>query len=251
MSLISVIMPYRQKKEYVHKAIKSVIGQTYKKFELIIIFDDEKKDDLSFIKSITKNKKKIKIIINKKNIGAGAARNKGIRKAKGKYIAFIDSDDLWKPNKLEKQIEFIESNKYKFIFSSYLIKNGNKLKISHAKKKINYNDLLKSCDIGLSTVMLKKSILPNNVFPKLNTKEDYVAWLKICKKRITAHGQKDIFVIWNNTKNSLSKPLMRKLIDAFKVYYSYEKLSLITSLIYVFRLSLNYLIKNIKYEYNN
>ena len=251
MSLISVIMPYRQKKEYVHKAIKSVMGQTYKKFELIIIFDDEKKDDLNFIKSITKNKKKIKIIINKKNIGAGAARNKGIKKAKGKYIAFIDSDDFWKPNKLEKQIEFIESNKYKFIFSSYLIKNGNKLKIHYAKKKLNYNDLLKSCDIGLSTVMLEKSIVPNNVFPKLKTKEDYVAWLKICKKRITAHGQKDIFVIWNNTKNSLSKPLKIKLIDAFKVYYFYEKLSLITSLIYVFRLSLNYLIKNIKYEYNN
>jgi teichuronic acid biosynthesis glycosyltransferase TuaG len=251
MSLISVIMPYRQKKEYVHKAIKSVMGQTYKKFELIIIFDDEKKDDLNFIRSITKNKKKIKIIINKKNIGAGAARNKGIRKAKGKYIAFIDSDDFWKPNKLEKQIKFIESNKYKFIFSSYLIKDGNKLKIRYAKKKLNYNDLLKSCDIGLSTVMLEKSIVSKNVFPKLNTKEDYVAWLKICKKRITAHGQKDIFVIWNNTKNSLSKPLMRKLIDAFKVYYSYEKLSLITSLIYVLRLSLNYLIKNFKYEYKN
>ena len=251
MSLISVIMPYRQKKEYVHKAIKSVMGQTYKKFELIIIFDDEKKDDLNFIRSITKNKKKIKIIINKKNIGAGAARNKGIRKAKGKYIAFIDSDDFWKPNKLEKQIKFIESNKYKFIFSSYLIKDGNKLKIRYAKKKLNYNDLLKSCDIGLSTVMLEKSIISKNVFPKLNTKEDYVAWLKICKKKITAHGQNDIFVTWNNTKNSLSKPLMRKLIDAFKVYYSYEKLSLITSLIYVFRLSLNYLIKNIKYEYNN
>ena len=244
-------MPYRQKKEYVHKAIKSVMGQTYKKFELIIIFDDEKKDDLNFIRSITKNKKKIKIIINKKNIGAGAARNKGIRKAKGKYIAFIDSDDFWKPNKLEKQIKFIESNKYKFIFSSYLIKDGNKLKIRYAKKKLNYNDLLKSCDIGLSTVMLEKSIVPKNMFPKLNTKEDYVAWLKICKKKITAHGQKDIFVIWNNTKNSLSKPLMRKLIDAFKVYYSYEKLSLITSLIYVFRLSLNYLIKNFKYEYKN
>jgi teichuronic acid biosynthesis glycosyltransferase TuaG len=251
MSLISVIMPYRQKREYVHKAIKSVLGQTYKKFELIIIFDDEKKDDLNFIKSITKNKKKIKIIINNKNIGAGPARNKGIKKAKGKYIAFIDSDDFWKPNKLEKQIEFIESNKYKFIFSSYLIKNENKLKIRYAKKKLNYNDLLKSCDIGLSTVMLEKSIVPKNVFPKLNTKEDYVAWLKICKKKITAHGQKDIFVIWNNTKNSLSKPLMRKIIDAFKVYYSYEKLSLITSLIFVFRLALNYLIKNIKYEYNN
>ncbi len=115
MSLISVIMPYRQKKEYVHKAIRSVLVQTYKNFELIIIFDDEKKDDLNFIKSITKNKKKIKIIINKKNIGAGASRNKGIKKAKGKYIAFIDSDDFWKPNKLKKQIEFIELNKYPLI----------------------------------------------------------------------------------------------------------------------------------------
>jgi teichuronic acid biosynthesis glycosyltransferase TuaG len=251
MSLISVIMPYRQKREYVHKAIRSVLEQTYKNFELIIIFDDEKKNDLNFIKLITKNKKKIKIIINKKNIGAGAARNKGIKIARGKYIAFIDSDDFWKPNKLKKQIEFIEKNKYKFIFSSYLIKDENKLKIRSAKKKLNYNDLLKSCDIGLSTVMIEKSILPKNLFPKLNTKEDYVAWLKICKKKIAAHGQKDVFVIWNNTKNSLSKPLMRKLIDAFKVYYSYEKLSLITSLIFVFRLSLNYLIKNIKYEYNN
>jgi teichuronic acid biosynthesis glycosyltransferase TuaG len=251
MSLISVIMPYRQKREYVHKAIRSVLEQTYKNFELIIIFDDEKKNDLNFIKLITKNKKKIKIVINKKNIGAGAARNKGIKIARGKYIAFIDSDDFWKPNKLKKQIEFVEKNKYKFIFSSYLIKDENKLKIRSAKKKLNYNDLLKSCDIGLSTVMLEKSIVPKNLFPKLNTKEDYVAWLKICKKEIDAYGQENIFVIWNNTKNSLSKPLMRKLVDAFKVYYSYEKLSLITSLIFVFRLSLNYLIKNIKYEYNN
>ena len=98
---------------------------------------------------------------------------------------------------------------------------------------------------------LEKSIIPKNVFPKLNTKEDYVAWLKICKKKIAAYGQKNVFVIWNNTKNSLSKPFMRKLIDAFKVYYSYEKLPLITSLIFVFRLSLNYLIKNVKYEYKN
>jgi teichuronic acid biosynthesis glycosyltransferase TuaG len=82
--------------------------------------------------------------------------------------------------------------------------------------------------------------------PKLNTKEDYVAWLKICKKEITAYGQENIFVIWNNTKNSLSKSLMRKLIDAFKVYYSYEKLSLIVSLIFVLRLSLNFLMKNVK-----
>jgi teichuronic acid biosynthesis glycosyltransferase TuaG len=246
MSLISVIMPYRQKREYVHRAITSVLEQTYKNFELIIIFDDEKKDDLNFIKLVIKNNKKIKIIINKKNIGAGAARNKGIKIARGKYIAFIDSDDFWKPNKLKKQIEFIEKNKYKFIFSSYLIKDENKLKIRSAKKKLNYNDLLKSCDIGLSTVMLEKSIVPKNLFPKLNTKEDYVAWLKICKKEIAAYGQENIFVIWNNTKNSLSKPLMRKLVDAFKVYYSYEKLSLIISLIFVLRLSLNYLVKNVK-----
>jgi len=122
MSIISIVMPYRQKRDYIHKSVKSVLRQTYKKFELIILYDDSNLNDLDLLKKIAAKDKRIKLIINKKNIGAGLSRNKGINISKGKYIAFLDSDDTWHKNKLKKQINFIKKNNYKFIFCSYLIK---------------------------------------------------------------------------------------------------------------------------------
>jgi teichuronic acid biosynthesis glycosyltransferase TuaG len=243
MSLVSVIMPYKQKRAYVYKSIRSVLKQTYKKFELIIIYDDNNLNDLKFLKKISAKDKRIRLIINNKNIGAGLSRNKGIKISKGKYIAFLDSDDTWYKCKLEKQIKFIKTNKYKFIYSSYLIKKNKINKKRIAKKFINYRELLKSCDIGLSTVMLDRQIVTNKLFPRIKTKEDYVAWLKICKHNITAYGQNDIFTIWTDEKKSLSKSTIRKLLDAFTVYYKYEKLSLLYSIFYVVRLSINYLNK--------
>ena len=94
MSLISVIIPYFRKKKYILKTINSVINQSYKKFEIIIIYDDEEKRDLEFIKKISKKDKRIKLLINKRNYGAGISRNLGIKISKGNYISFIDSDDL-------------------------------------------------------------------------------------------------------------------------------------------------------------
>ena len=119
MALVSVIIPYYKKKKYIWNTVKSVLNQTYKKFEIIIVYDDDEKKDLYLIKEIKKKDKRIKLIINKKNIGAGQSRNKGIKLSKGKYIAFIDSDDLWKKNKLLEQIKVMEKKKYKNI--SYFI----------------------------------------------------------------------------------------------------------------------------------
>ena len=97
MDLVSIIIPYYKKKKYIELAINSVIRQTYTNFELIIIYDDENKEDLNFLKKIIKKDKRIKIYINKKNLGAGPSRNKGIKLSKGSLIAFLDADDLWLP----------------------------------------------------------------------------------------------------------------------------------------------------------
>jgi teichuronic acid biosynthesis glycosyltransferase TuaG len=108
VDLVSIITPYYKKKKYIESAINSVLQQTYKNFELIIIYDDENKEDLNFLKKIIKKDKRIKIYINKKNLGAGRSRNKGIKLSKGSTIAFLDADDLWFHNKLQKQIFFMK-----------------------------------------------------------------------------------------------------------------------------------------------
>ena len=108
MKFISVIIPYYQKKKFLDKAINSVLHQSYKRFEIIIVYDDPDKNYLKFLISKYKKNKNIKFIINKKNIGAGLSRNIGIKKSRGYYIAFIDSDDIWEKNKLKAQVSFME-----------------------------------------------------------------------------------------------------------------------------------------------
>ena len=102
--------PIIKKKNILISTINSVLNQTYKNLEIIIIYDDPNKEDLSLLKKIKKKDKRIKLYINKKNLGAGRSRNKGIKLSKGILVAFLDSDDLWKKNKLKKQISFMKKN---------------------------------------------------------------------------------------------------------------------------------------------
>ena len=157
MDLVSIILPYYKKKKFISKTIKSVINQKFKKFELIIIYDDKNKSDLNFLKKLCKKDKRIKILTNKVNKGAGYSRNKGINKARGKYIAFLDADDIWHPNKIKFQLNFMKKNKLDITHTSYYIVNSQKKIIGkRIANNLTYNDLIKSCDVGLSTVMIKK-----------------------------------------------------------------------------------------------
>ena len=164
MDLISVIIPYYKKKEYIISSINSALNQTYKNLEIIIIYDDLNKEDLNLLKKIKKKDKRIKIYINKKNLGAGRSRNKGIKLSKGIFVAFLDSDDLWKKNKLKKQIFFMKKNGINASHTSYtIINSNNKIIGSRNAKDMSYKLLLKSCDIGLSTVILKKEIITSKI----------------------------------------------------------------------------------------
>ena len=163
MISVSIIIPYYKKKDFIKKTINSIKSQTYKNLEIIIVYDDEDHADLKYIKDIQKGDKRIKLIINKKTLGAGRSRNIGINKSSSKYIAFLDADDLWKKNKIELQLNHMIKNNLEISHTSYeILKDDNKKKIMKAKTFTNYKQLLLSCDIGLSTVMLKKRLITKN-----------------------------------------------------------------------------------------
>jgi len=242
---ISIIIPYYKKKKFFQKTIKSVLKQTYKNFEIILIYDDVDKTELPFVKFILRKVKNVKIIINKKNLGAGYSRNIGIKKSNSRLIAFLDSDDTWHKDKLKKQIKFMKMKKVDFSFTDYSIidKNEKKIKIIKAPKIITYQNLLFSCDIGLSTVMINARLLKKEKFPNLKTKEDYLLWIKLSKKKIKMLGINETLASWRKTNNSLSSSIIQKLKDAFLVYNHHLKFNFLKSLILVFLLSINSLTK--------
>ena len=243
--IVSIIIPYYKKIKYFKKTYLSVLNQNFKNFEIIIIYDDENLSDLTKLKKIIKKKKNVKIIINKKNLGAGQSRNKGIAVAKGDFLAFIDSDDVWKKNKLKQQIKFMKKNNYFLTHTSYNIINNknNILSKRRAATKLNYKNLLESCDIGLSTVMINKKKIKKIKFGYTKTKEDYSLWLKLTKN-FPFYGLNQNLTYWTKSNNSLSNSTFQKLIDAFRIYYFQEKFSIMSSIIRTFLLSLNFINKS-------
>jgi len=246
--LVSVVIPYYRKQFFFEKTIKSILNQSYKNFEIILIYDDTNLKELNFLKKIKKKFTKIKLIINKKNLGPGLSRNKGILVSRGTYIAFCDADDLWKKNKLSLQIKFMKKYNLNFSHSNYLIidKEGKKIGKFKSKSKIYYQDLLKSCDIGLSTVIVKKSLLRKNLFCKLQTKEDFYLWLQLIKKETKIYSVNKYLSSWRYLENSLSSSISQRLLDAFRLYYIYEKNNFLTTVYYVIRLSYYAFIKKLK-----
>ena len=248
MDLISVIIPYYKKKEYIISSINSVLNQTYKNLEIIIIYDDLNKEDLNLLKKIKKKDKRIKIYINKKNLGAGRSRNKGVKLSKGIFVAFLDSDDLWKKNKLKKQIFFMKKNGINASHTSYtIINSNNKIVGSRNAKDMSYKLLLKSCDIGLSTVVLKKEIITSKIkFANIKTKEDYVLWLKITVNNNKIFALKDNLTKWRKLEDSLSSSKLQKIYDGYLVYRKYMNFNLLKSFGFLMLLSFNYFLKDIK-----
>ena len=241
--LVSIIIPYYKKRKFIKETLESVFNQSYKLNEVILIYDDVNREDLSYIKKITL-KKKIKIILNKVNLGVALSRNKGINQSRGQYLAFIDSDDVWHKHKIKYQINFMKKNNYQISHTSYQIidKFGNITEKRKAAKKITYNDLLYSCDIGLSSVVIKKKILNKLRFPKIKTKEDYILWLKLSKKN-SFYGIDQNLLKWRNLENSLSSNVFQKIKDGFKVYNHHMNFNFMKSVFFLYFLSFNYLKK--------
>ena len=246
MDLISVIIPYYKKKEYIANTLNSVLNQSYENLEIILIYDDQEKEDLEYIEELINLDKRISLIVNDVSLGAGLSRNSGIKISKGEYISFIDADDIWKKEKLELQIQFMKEKKYLISHTNYEIidKENNILDHRTARDFNTLNDLLGSCDIGLSSVIVKKEVLIGEcLFANLKTKEDFILWLKILKKNIKIGGLQKNLMCWRKLDNSLSSSVIQKIKDGYYVYNKFMKFNLFKSLYLLFLLSLNSLFK--------
>ena len=241
-------MPYYKKEIFLKASIQSILNQTYQNFEIILIDDEINSKSSVLLKEIINLDSRIKLIINKKNLGAGLSRNIGIENAKGDYIAFCDCDDLWKNLKLELQLNFMKKFNTDFSFTSYEIINENNkvIKYRNAEKSINFEKLIKSCDIGLSTVMIKKNIFEEKKyrFPDLITKEDYVLWIMLARDNLKMQGLDQTLTSWRKSKKSLSSSTIQKLFDGYKVYRVYLGFSRLKSFFCLINLSINFILKS-------
>ena len=242
--LISIIIPYYKDEENILHSVNSAIKQDYKNIELIIIDDENSEISKKILLNIKKKSNKIKVISTKKNAGVSQARNLGISYASGNLIAFLDSDDLWKKDKLTKQVDFMNTNKIDLCYSNYYGFVGKKIiyKVK-IKKSLNYNQLLNECPISCSSVLLKKDILNKFKFINLKTKEDYELWLRIAKKKYRFGGINKFLTGYRVRKNSLSSNHLNKLANAFKIYNKYNNFSIIESILYVIKLYSNAFMK--------
>ena len=247
LPLVSVVITYFKKKKFIRKTLNSISNQTYKNYELVFVYDDNDKKDLNFIKEAISKFKRKKLIINKRNFGVSKSRNIGIRSSKGSYIAFIDSDDIWKKNKLLEQLNFMKNKSYVFTFTSFDIVNENNKTISH-RNVINdatYSELYKSNFIGLSTVIVNKKVFPKLKFPNLKTQEDFALWLYLLRNGFKLRHFNKNLSCWKRTSNSLSSNSFQKLKDAFKLYYYLENKNFIFAIYSVMILTYNKLIKQL------
>ena len=181
--LVSIIMPNYNCAKYIPETIKSVLAQTYFNWELLFIDDCSTDNSVDIVKGF--NDDRIKIYINEKNSGAAISRNLAVREAKGKYIAFLDSADLWTPEKLEKQIAFMKENGYAFTYSKYeeINEQSKKIgKIISGPKIINKRKQYNYCWQGCLTVVYDMTAVGLIQIEDIKKNNDYAMWLKVVKK---------------------------------------------------------------------
>lgn len=232
--LVSIITPSYNSAHYIQKTIDSVINQTYPNWELLVIDDCSSDNSVAIIENLSELDSRIKLVKLDKNSGAAVARNTGIEHAKGRFIAFLDSDDTWNPDKLEKQIEFMLTNDYAFTYTAYHKVNEKGKYLSQVKipLKTSYNDLLKTCVIGCLTAMYDAKKLGKITFPLIRKRQDFALWLKILKKVPFAYGLDEYLANYTVRNDSISANKFKAAQYNWHLYRKIENLSLIQSLYY-------------------
>tara|TARA_B100000287_G_scaffold426988_1_gene475829 strand:- start:147 stop:911 length:765 start_codon:yes stop_codon:yes gene_type:complete len=235
---VDVIIPNYNKSDYIEEAINSVINQTYKNWFLYIIDDNSSDDSLEKINKYS-DLQNVKIITLKKNKGPAFARNYGMRISKSKYISFLDSDDGWDNNKLEKQINFMEEKNLTFTYTDYVPfyeENGKRRfkKATNLLDKFNYDKFIKNTSINTTTMIILRSIISTKKFKKVNL-EDYLFKCEILKmKNIIAIKLAENLAFYRIVYKSRSRNRLKNIFSLWSINRDYNKLNLVKNVISIF-----------------
>jgi teichuronic acid biosynthesis glycosyltransferase TuaG len=220
--LVSVIMPAYNSEAFISEAINSVISQTYKNWELLIIDDASTDSTRNIIQQFSEKDYRIHIFENATNLGTHQTRNKGIKAAQGEFIAFLDADDQWKPQKLEKQLKILSEDNLSACFSSYelISENGESLnKKIEALPVLTYEKLLKANYVGNLTGIYNAKLLGKIYSPEIRKRQDWALWLKVIEEGGSMTGIRESLAIYRLRKNSISQNKLEMLKYNFKVYH--------------------------------
>lgn len=219
--LVSIITPSYNSSKYIAETIQAVLAQTYHNWELLITDDCSTDNSVEIIKSFCRKDQRIRVFCLKRNSGAGVARNNSIREAKGRFIAFCDSDDKWLPDKLQKQVEFMLQHGYAFSFLSYYQcnENGEHIRSIICKLKISYWDLLVDNCVGCLTAMYDCRKIGGKIYmPAIRKRQDWGLWLILIQKCKYGYGLRETLAEYRVRKGSISSKKLDLVRHNIKVY---------------------------------
>ena len=234
-SLVSVIMPVYNAEKYLHDAVASVLAQTYPHWELWLIDDASADHSREIINTLSRGDQRIRSIHLEHNSGSAVARNKGIEAANGKYIAFLDADDRWLPEKLSRQVEFMQQNNYVFTCTDYAVMDAQGAlsnKIIKAPSKANYRQLLKNNSIGCLTAIYDAEQLGKCYMPDIRKRQDYGTWLNILRTGAVVHGLNETLAVYRYGMDSLSNKKTGVLKYNWQLLRRHQQLSFLAAAYY-------------------
>lgn len=229
--MVSIITASYNSANFIAETIESIIQQTYKNWELLITDDCSTDNSVDIIKSYCDKDNRIKLFNLKENSGAGIARNNSIDNASGRFIAFCDSDDKWKPEKLEKQVKFMLKNNLALSFSSYDVINEDGIHIEEVKAppKVTYKTMLRNNYIGCLTAIYDIEKVGKVYMPEIRKRQDWALWLNILKKTPYALSIQENIANYRDRSKSISSNKMDLVKYNWNIYKNVEKFSTIES----------------------
>ncbi|MFC3880865.1 glycosyltransferase family 2 protein [Algoriphagus namhaensis] len=226
--LVSIITPVHNAVLHIEETIESILKQTYENWELILIDDKSSDNGIDILRDYEGKDPRIKVLRNNNNQGAALTRNRGIKAAQGRFIAFLDSDDLWLPEKLEKQLDFMLQNGHAFTYTSYIkFRDQEDVGVMKVPKKVNHRDLLKTCSIGCLTAMYDTEQLGKVYMPIISRRQDFALWLQILKIIPFAYGIQEPLAKYRLRSDSISGNKFKAAGYQWRVYREFEHLNVV------------------------